>query len=707
MPKLWTEKTTFGAGELAPSMQRRSDTQQYADGAKMMRDVRALNGGGVTRRPGTRYICDLPAGARLVEFTFSEDQTYLLAFSAGRMDAFTVEGVPAGSATGQPWTADDVHDMTWVQSGDVVFLAWERFHPIVVRRTGASSWSVGLWEADAGPGGALMQPYYKFAPPASTIQPTGRLGSVSVTASEDVFSPLHVGQRIRYVGREMLVTAFSHPSLVTALVVQELPSTLRLTVENIGGFRVQQVVEGRNTAAKGEVVAIDGGASTIDVVIIDGLIWFGVNEELDGPDSKTKITAVEEVAPGAFRDWDEQYLSPVYGYPAAVGLHRSRLWFGGHPALPSSVLASRVAQYWNFDLGTQEDAESIFEDVGDQAVARIRHFASAEQLLILTDQGPYYVPESAANPLRPTSIAFNRISAHGCGRARPQAFDEGTLYMHASGAAVMDVRPTGDQTKPWSGVDVALLAPHLLNDPVDAAATHGARGEPERYAYFVNADGSLAVLHSIQSQQVQGWSLWTTEGGKFRSIAVIGRVVYAAVERAIAGATRWTLERFDSALRVDCAVEVASTAVPVTLYAGDTVRVTAGDGDLGDATVSAGGVLDLAWPADGPLVVGRRFVPRVSPQTPEPRLQNGSTAGQVKRVCKVRAFLLDSTSRLTINGVALSAYRGGDDLSLPAPQRTAWVELPLLGRSPDPVVVIEQPDAAPFTVLAVSMEVIV
>lgn len=702
--KVWTDKTTFGAGELSPTMARRSDTQQHSDGARKMRNVRLLNAGGFTRRPGSLHLTQLATGARLVEFTFSIDQEYLLVFSAGRMDAFLTDGTAAGWLTGCPWSAADVDAMTWVQAGDTVILACRSWAPQVVKRTGVASWSREAWDADEGPGGASRQPYYKFAAGDVTLKPSARDGVVTLETSADHWQPGHVGQLIRYLGNEIRVTGLTDARHATGSVQQPLAQSLRIAMDTVDGFRVGHIVEGRQTAAKGEVIALDGTAKTIDVVLTDTAVSFK-DEEVDSPLGKAKASVVTAIDPLPARDWDEPYMSPVYGYPGAVGLHRDRLWFGGHTRLPSSILASRIGSHYDFDLGTAEDAEAIFEDLGDAAVAWVRHFASAEHLLILTDQGAYYIPESAANPIRPTSIQFHKIGAHGCSGVRPAPFDEGLLYQHVSGAGVMDLRPTGDQTKSWTANDVALLAAHLLRSPIDMAATHGAAGEPERYAYAVNADGTMAVMHSIQSQQVLGWSLWETDGA-YRSVAVLGGRVFAAVERAFATGAVWCLERFDQALCTDGAVVLPTGIGPAYALSRLTVRARSGTSEFGDVEIPDTGIapdLDLAG---APLELGRFFAPLVETLPPEPKMQMGGAAARVKRISRVRLYVLDAL-RVRCGDRIMEAHRIGEDANGAPPARTEWIEAGLLGRSKEPTVTITQDECLPMTILGISMEVII
>jgi hypothetical protein len=81
-------QTNFSAGELAPELSMRQDTEQYRNGAKSLRNMRCLIGGGVTRRPGTRKQAELSQDALAIEFIVNQATMYNLVFSAGRMDAF-------------------------------------------------------------------------------------------------------------------------------------------------------------------------------------------------------------------------------------------------------------------------------------------------------------------------------------------------------------------------------------------------------------------------------------------------------------------------------------------------------------------------------------------------------------------------------------------------------------------------------------------
>ena len=57
--KQYIMKNNFSAGELAPTLYTRTDIQQYANGAKTLKNVIPLVEGGVRKRPGTLYLFNI------------------------------------------------------------------------------------------------------------------------------------------------------------------------------------------------------------------------------------------------------------------------------------------------------------------------------------------------------------------------------------------------------------------------------------------------------------------------------------------------------------------------------------------------------------------------------------------------------------------------------------------------------------------------
>src|SRR5687767_3348448 len=74
---------SFGAGEIAPALYARSDTVKVSTGVRTARNVYVMRHGGLTNRPGTKFIGevkDSSKAVRLLKFVFNTDQSYVLEF---------------------------------------------------------------------------------------------------------------------------------------------------------------------------------------------------------------------------------------------------------------------------------------------------------------------------------------------------------------------------------------------------------------------------------------------------------------------------------------------------------------------------------------------------------------------------------------------------------------------------------------------------
>ena len=88
-------KPSFAGGELAPALYGRIDLAKYDVGAAEIENMIVLRYGGVSRRPGFRYIAGTynNGKARLIPFRYSSDQNYVVEVTAGRFRFYTEQGI--------------------------------------------------------------------------------------------------------------------------------------------------------------------------------------------------------------------------------------------------------------------------------------------------------------------------------------------------------------------------------------------------------------------------------------------------------------------------------------------------------------------------------------------------------------------------------------------------------------------------------------
>ena len=81
MPRANPLQPSLNAGELSPRMAARVDFGKYPSGLAVCKNLFSLPQGGITRRPGTRYVAevkDSSAKCRLLRFEFSTTQAYVI-----------------------------------------------------------------------------------------------------------------------------------------------------------------------------------------------------------------------------------------------------------------------------------------------------------------------------------------------------------------------------------------------------------------------------------------------------------------------------------------------------------------------------------------------------------------------------------------------------------------------------------------------------
>lgn len=690
MARKKTLQTNFSAGELAPELAMRQDTEQYRNGAKSLLNMRCLIGGGVTRRPGTRKQAELLQDAILVEFVVNQATMYNHCYSSGRMDAFFPDGTAAGSVTGAPWTGTLWPEMDWVQSGNTIFLVHSSMPVQRVVRTGASSWSRADFAFAVGPGGRTEQPYFKVSDPTVTLAPSALTGAITLQANAPLFTGNHVGQIIRYLGREIRITAVTDGDTASGTVIELLPPTQTLTVTDSTNFQVGDVVLGDTSEAKGEVSGIPDGTH-LTVVIISKLTPFIV-ENIIGPNGVTAISAVAPATPAAVADFDEQLFGPAYGYPSVVKLHRNRLLFAGHPFVPNGLLASRLGNLYSFDVGIGGDADAIFETIGDAGASQIVQLYSAEQLLIATDHGLYYVPESQSNPFRATSIAFFPFGSSWpiTASVKMRSFDDGVLLV--SGSLVIMARPTGNLTQSWGADEVSLLSSHIIKTPTRVATVSNFNGGPERYAMLVNSDGTIAPMQIVSAQKIRNVTPWDTQQD-YRSVSCLRSQVFVTTRRTVNGGTRYFLEVFDQSVTLDLAVTSADLSDVTSIYGSTPVNVVKGIFSLGTYP------LTIEEPPAGPYTVGLFYDTRTEPLPPAIDDNEGPIAGEYMRITDCYVSVLNS-ARFAQNGYELAAYQVNEDPTIEPPLRTGPQRFQFQGWVIEPTVPITQPDPLPLTVLA-------
>jgi hypothetical protein len=528
--KLKTVLTNFSSGELNPLLAARIDTPAYVNGARQCRNFSILAEGGLMRRPGTQYLATLPASdCRLIPFVFSDDEIAIIVLSQYNFTIYDIDGgiiqAATGSANTTPWTAGTLFELNFAQFGDTVFITHPSFRPVKIFRSSSSTFTASFFEFDEDTtitqGGHNKKFIAFYKYAASTI---------SLTLSAHA------------VGTNRTVTASA----------AFFDASFNLN------------------AAHNNRLLINGKQCVITAVTNTTVAIVSVLEDV--------------VSSGPHFDWAEQIISDRRGYPQAVTFHGNRLWFGGLLSKPAAILASRTAEYTNFDVGTGSVTDAINIDVGGSEVNEVRHFLSGKELQVFTDSGEFYIPRATDNTISPGNVTVLKQTPFGINKTAPVMFDQAALFCQKTGKSIREFI-FSDMEDGYKANSVSLLAQHLIVSPKEIAVLKGNNLRPEQYAFFLNTYlptqesnltepnitnpyvGSLAVFHSIRDEKLAGWTLWTpgqtsteiNNTDTFQSIITLNEHLVCITRRTLQGGTHFILEKFGEDDSVTLDMQTIST----------------------------------------------------------------------------------------------------------------------------------------------------
>lgn len=223
MSRIRDIKTNFTAGEVSSELLGRSDLRAYENGALALRNVFIKPTGGITRRAGLNYIDTARGAGKVIGFEFNTAQTYLLVITDQKIDIYA--GGVLDESIDSPWEDDQIAQLAWTQSADTLLLVHPDVSPRKLTRLAGGSWALTEWEFFENDDGIKCQPMFKFAGSQVSLTPSATSGTITLTASSGVFAEGHENTRLRVGGKEVEVTDYDSPTVVTANVIETLSGT--------------------------------------------------------------------------------------------------------------------------------------------------------------------------------------------------------------------------------------------------------------------------------------------------------------------------------------------------------------------------------------------------------------------------------------------------------------------------------------------------
>lgn len=246
--------------------------------------------------------------------------------------------------------------------------------------------------------------------------------------------------------------------------------------------------------------------------------------------------------------WAEGAWSAVRGYPAKVSFHDSRLGFGRTNHEPQKLWLSKIFEYTNFALDTQDDDDALNLQLTSNESNEIQWLASTRNLLAGTYGGGFVISSGGDDvAITPDNAQSNEEIGIGSASIAPKRIGQFLYFIQRFQKVLRELFFSWDLDT-YKAVDRTILSPHILGD---GAIDMDVQLNPSPILYCVRTEGTLALLTREPDQEFSAWSRRTTSG-TYTSIAVIPSQssdydeAWVIVERWVNGVQKKYVEYFEN-----------------------------------------------------------------------------------------------------------------------------------------------------------------
>lgn len=521
-------QVSFNAGEISPALYARTNLEKYTSAAKLLLNFYVKKEGGLDKRPGSYYVGTVQNNgypSRLRRFQFSQDQGYALEFGNKILRIISGGGIVAAKDSQTPYELttpydiEEVWQMKFEQSADVVFIT----HPLHVPRM-LKRYDHNHWEFED----MVFVP--KTSTPANfkaTGSGTGHTYKYKVTAIDDKLGEESLPAAVEVENGEL-----SNQNKIT------------LTWDTVAGctkYNVYRLYSGMYGWIS--TVVTDEGAGTASMV--------DENSELD----------YNTTPPTKRNPFDGENK-----YPSVCGIQEQRMAMGATLEDFELVEASRSGCYNNFTMSNPiQDNDAISVRATGKQVNTIYHFISLNDLLMTTSNGVWKLMPGETGYLSGKDPKIKQQNTWPCDNIEPLIIGNQALFFSDGHIRTLGYSLASDG---YDGEDICIFATHLFEgrNVVDWGYCSS-----KYQVWIVFDDGQAAILTYIKEHQLVAFTRYVTDGW-IESICPVkeasGENLYAVVVREVNGEGKRGIERFilnqditskdSDYLFMDCASELIS-----------------------------------------------------------------------------------------------------------------------------------------------------
>jgi hypothetical protein len=686
-------QNNFTTGAISPGVYARVDLSKYSCACK-----RVVNGvvrahGGISNRPGTLFVDELPGPGLLFPFSYSVSDAYVLCFydpTPSVSDNHTANmrvyrnGERLNSTDYQtPYLPSELDKVKFVQSADVLFMVHPNHKPQTLTRS-------------IGSGGAVLFTFENMTFQPQIAAPTGLTATKKkMSDSTGTYYNMDIRYKVAAVSEKEEESLPSDPVTVTVLSTWPVGARVILDWNPVAGA-VRYEVYKENRGYYAYIGSADTTTFTDNNIEGDGSI---------GPKSS-----------------EDPFTGPG-DYPGAIGIYQQRLVLGRTDNQPQTVWMTETGNFKSLAVAEPlRDDSAINATVDSKQMNEIRHFVPLRNVIMMTSGAEFLLsPGRNSDAITPTSVSFSLQSYWGCNDVPPIVSGVNILFVENSGRVVRDMKyAMADDA--YTGEEVSILAEHLLQSPVVDWAF---QQSPFSTVWICLEDGTLLTFTYMKEQEIWAWSEHKSEGAKFLSTASVRERaednVYFLTNRGeqyfVEFQKRWDYgQSIRDAFYVDCGKSYSFDSATATLtglehLSGKNVVALADGSVVRGLTVGYGGTVTLPNAAKK-VQIGLPYVTIIETLDPEIRAENGTTVGMQKNISNVTMYLRETRGlrvgpteaelvEVKFEPPALYAPSDNPDASAP-PLFSGMKNIVIKGHHRDEAtIVFEQADPLPMTVLSV------
>lgn len=501
-------QSAFTAGELSPQLAARTNFDKFFLGLSREYNAISQPHGGVKKRPGFEFIGELPGPAALYEFSFSNEQSFVLCFGANWLEISSKDGFLAEEDStdrlhmASPYTYEQAQTLSMIQYYDTIYIACENTMPRKLIR-----WSNTNWE---------------FIP-ISFSSPIPTPGAV--TAARDGTSSPAVTRYKYYVSainKDKIESEASESNEVVG------PSYTNWHVGD--GITVTWPRSVGTGDAAPEKYFIYKSALGGDPLYVATVVQ---------PETGTTVTWRDTNTQGNVSKgpviWDNPFPNEDNtgnDFPSVVGIFEQRLVYAGSNTEPETLYFSQIGKYEDFSYGDPLSAADSFDfKLATNRVSKVYWIEDMRNLVVGSASKEWEVASTGAGFSATT--ATRRVSSNYGSSSKVPGISVGSLILHVTRAqnVVRDLQYQFSNDT-FGGLDRNILATHLFETHSIIDWTY--QQTPDSIVWCVREDGVLLGLTIMLEQNIYAWHQHHT-AGKFLHVLSLPDstrdILFCCVER--------------------------------------------------------------------------------------------------------------------------------------------------------------------------------